>query len=199
MSDTDTKNGQAEGAVAPDAGTATADVAAEPVVELEWVAKTELDAAQKELAMSKDKLLRLQADFDNFRRRTAKERDELFIRANESLMTELLTVIDHAELAIGSITGKEGAAPDPLAKGFKMVSDELQSTLSKFGLTPVDALGKTFDANQHESLSQLPSDTVPEGTVLTQVRRGYKLGEKLLRPARVILSSGPAAKTEGAS
>lgn len=168
-----------------------------PTAELEWVSKAELETAQKDAAATKDRLLRLQADFDNFRRRTNKERDELFTRANESIMSELLTVLDHMDLALTNL--QAGATANaPVAKGFQMVADQLRTTLGKFGLKAIDASGVTFDANLHESLSQAPSDTVAEGVVLNQVRKGYKLGDKLLRPARVIVSSGPTPKAEGA-
>jgi molecular chaperone GrpE len=194
MSDTDTKNN-----VEPTAAELSAvEAALDPTVDVEWVLKTDMDNAQKELALAKDRLLRLQADFDNFRRRTAKERDELFSRANESLMTELLPVMDHVELALGSVKADPSGTVDPVVKGFKMVADQLQTTLVKFGLNPLDATGQIFDANLHESLSQIPSDDVAEGSVVTQFRRGYKLGEKLLRPARVVVSTGPAKKEEGA-
>lgn len=196
MSDTDTKNDkQADADLEADLAAVAA--AVDPADELEWIPKAEMDAAQKDLAATKDRLIRLQADFDNFRRRTAKERDELFVRANETLITELLPVLDHVELALGSAKVKEGGAQDAVAKGFQMVADQLQTTLAKFGLAPLEAAGKVFDANIHESLSQMPSDSVAEGSVVTQVRRGYKLGEKLVRPARVVVSSGPAKAPEG--
>ena len=97
----------------------------------------------------KDQLLRLQADFDNFRRRTQRERNELYQRANEDLISELLPVLDHFELGFENAASHE-ANPDVVA-GFKMVFDQALSTLAKFGLQPVDAVGESFDPHLHEA------------------------------------------------
>ena len=157
-----------------------------------------LKAAHAELAAVKDRMLRLQADFDNMRKRVIKERTEIYVRANEDIMLEMLPVLDHLDLALATvaeheITGAHAAVVD----GFKLVSEQLMSVLKKFGLEPINAEGQPFDANRHETIAQMPSETVAEGIVITQTRRGWMLGEKLLRPAQVVLSAGPAAKAEG--
>lgn len=139
-----------------------------------------------ELAALKDRHTRLLADFDNFRKRQARERDALVKRANENLLTELLPVLDHLELAIS----KAADGGDPVVTGVKMVYGQFTATLEKFGMTPVDARGKPFDPMFHEALSQAASDTVPAGTVLAQLRRGWLLSGRLLRPAQVVVSSG---------
>lgn len=138
-----------------------------------------------------ERLLRLQADFDNFRKRTLRERDEIYRRANEDLMQELLDVMDHLDLALKSAEAHGEAGP--VVDGFKLVSGQLVAALGKFGLTPIAAAGEAFDPNLHEAVSHLPSDAVGENGVMEEVRRGYLLGGRLLRAARVVVSSGMAS------
>lgn len=148
---------------------------------------------EQELAAAREKHLRLMADFDNFRKRQAREREEFARRATEALMTELLPVLDHLELAVANVKSKD----DPLTKGVQMVIDQFVATLAKFDLRPFHAMGEPFDPNRHEALTQHPSADVPAHHVLQQLRRGYTLGGKLLRPAQVVISSGnPEAPAE---
>ncbi|MDD5707606.1 MAG: nucleotide exchange factor GrpE, partial [Kiritimatiellae bacterium] len=146
------------------------------------------------LAASNDRYVRLMADFDNFRRRVARERTEVIQRANENLLTELLPVLDHFELAIAR-------APDatlPYVEGVRMVYDQMASVLSKAGLQAFDAGGVTFDHTCHHAIAYQNSDSVPENGVIMQTRRGYRLGDRILRHANVIVSSG-APQTEPAA
>jgi len=147
--------------------------------------------ADVERAGAVDRLMRLQADFENYRKRMVRERAEVIRAANEDLMNELLPVLDHFDLALSAATNV--AVPDAMTEGVRMVREQLLATLGKFGLEPIDADGQPFDPAHHEAISHLPSDTVPENAVLAQTRRGYRLGEKLLRPVQVVVSSGPAA------
>lgn len=142
-----------------------------------------------EIEALKDRLLRLQADFDNFRKRTARDRAEMCARATEDLVRELLPVLDHFEIGLKSAA--EHKADESVQKGFRLVYDQLQAVLARFGLVPVDALGQPFNAHEHEALAHVPSAEVPAGHVACQVRRGYRLGALLLRPAQVLISSGP--------
>jgi len=145
-----------------------------------------------------DRLLRLRADFDNFRKRTLREKNELYKRANEDIMDALLPVLDHMDLALASAVDHD--APQALIDGFRLVSEQMTSALKKFGLAAVEADGSEFDPELHEAISHLDSEDVPEGCVITQVRKGYKLGDRLLRPARVVVSSGrlaPEPRDEG--
>ncbi|MDK2857941.1 MAG: molecular chaperone GrpE [Verrucomicrobiota bacterium] len=141
----------------------------------------------------RDQLLRLRADFDNFRKRTQRERNELFLLANESLFLELLPVIDHFEMGLKS--AEEHRIDRSVADGFRLVYNQLLDLLKKFNVTPIDAVGKTFDPHRHEALTHLPSDQ-PAETVIEQVRRGYLMGEKLLRAAQVVVSSGSPENKE---
>lgn len=145
----------------------------------------------------KDRLLRLQADFDNYRKRTLRERNDVYRRANEDLMQELLPVMDHLEM--GLRTAREQGVQEGVCHGFQLVYEQLQAALTRFGLSPVDAEGEPFDPNLHEAISVAPSADVPRDRVLVQTRRGYRLGDLLLRPAQVVLSGGPAEEEADAA
>jgi len=157
--------------------------------------KSKASAASKpELPPVDDRYLRLQADFENFRKRTLRDKEDLYRRANEDIMEELLPVLDHQELAFSSLSDE--VRNDPVVQGFKMVSDQLRSALGKFGLVPIDAVGEEFDPNLHEAVSHLPSADFDENHVMVQTRRGYMLGKRLLRPAQVVVSSGTPTEEE---
>ena len=141
--------------------------------------------------------MRLQADFDNFKKRTLRERNETYRRANEDLMEEVLPVMDHMELALEAAA--QHNADEAMVEGFRLVSEQLRAALAKFGLTPIDATAAEFDPNLHEAISHLPSPDVAENHVIAMTRRGYKLGDMLLRAAQVVVSSGdPSAPAEEA-
>lgn len=141
------------------------------------------------------RILRLQADFENFRKRTLREKDEIYRRANSDLMLELLPVLDHMDLALKA-AGDHGA-DDAFAEGFRLVSEQFLSALAKFGLEPIDTDEKQFDPNVHEAVSHLPSDEVPDGFIIARTRGGYLLGSRLLRAAQVVVSSGPVPAEDG--
>ncbi len=141
----------------------------------------------------KNRLLRLQADFDNFRKRTARERNEYYQRAQEDLLVDLLPVLDHFELGLRD--AKAHHADKAVVDGIQLVYDQLTGVLKKAGLTPVDAEGQVFDAHQHEAITHTPSEEHPADVVIAQTRRGYRLGDRLLRAAQVVVSSGPTTPT----
>lgn len=143
---------------------------------------------EAELAACKDRHLRLQADFDNFRKRQTRDREDYARRSTEALMLELLPVLDHLELALSNAPNKA----DPLATGVRMVADQFLSALARFDLKPFPSAGERFDPARHEAVSELASADVPAHHVLHQLRGGYMLGGRLLRPAQVIISGGPA-------
>jgi len=154
------------------------------------------DQEVEKLARLQDRLLRLQADFDNFRKRTLREKSDLFDSANQALMLELLPVLDHLQLGIQAASAHQ--ADPAFREGLTMILDQLMGVLSKFGLSPMETEKQVFDANRFEAVNSLPSATEAEGIVLALVRRGYMLRNKLLRPAQVIVSSGapPEAKAD---
>ena len=141
----------------------------------------------------REQLLRLRADFDNYRKRVQRERNELFLFANESLISDLLPVIDHFEMGMKSAENHN--ADGAMLDGFRLVYNQLTDVMKKFNASPIDAIGAAFDPHRHEALTHLPS-AQPAETVIEQTRRGWMLGDKLLRAAQVVVSSGPAAEQE---
>ncbi len=141
-----------------------------------------------------DRLLRTTADFDNFKKRAAREREEAVKFANESLIKKLVTVLDNFEMALAAAGQQPAeASSQSLQAGVAMIQQQLRKVLQEFGLEEVDAAGKVFDPNWHEAVSQQDSTDVPEGSVLQQLRKGYKLRDRLIRPATVVVARKPAA------
>jgi molecular chaperone GrpE len=126
------------------------------------------------------------ADFDNYRKRQAREREEFAKRSNERLLEDLLPVVDHLKLALAEITDPE----EPFCKGVKLVHDQFEGVLKRYGLTRIEATGETFNPELHEALSYIPSPVVPANQVIDQFRCGWKLSGHLMRAAQVIVSSG---------
>lgn len=140
-----------------------------------------------------ERLLRTTADFENFKKRAARERTEATKFANESLLQKLIPVLDSFDMALAALQTPSGDAGKSLQAGISMVHQQLKSALADAGLEEVDAQGKPFDPNLHEAVSTEPADQVPEGQVLRQLRKGYRLRERLLRPATVVVAKHPAA------
>ena len=179
---------QAAGDAQAESGTEpSAEAAAEQPAE----AAAEVDpteALKQQLADANDRNLRLMAEFDNFRRRSAKEQLELIETANGKLLEKLSEVQDNFERAFAS----ENKAKDLEAfeKGMQMIYNQFAKILTDAGLEQIDPTGAEFDPNMHEALMQQPSETVPEGHVVTVFQKGYKLKNKILKTAKVIVSSG---------
>ncbi|HRR35332.1 MAG TPA: nucleotide exchange factor GrpE [Kiritimatiellia bacterium] len=155
----------------------------QPAAETDVAAPTPENA---ELLALKDRYTRLMADFDNYRKRQLREREDLIKRANEALLGDLLPVIDHLELALAQASDPAS----PFVVGVKLVYDQFLALLDRHGMVPLDAKGEPFDPTYHEALSQMSSATVPANIVMDQFRRGWLLHGRLLRPAQVIVSSG---------
>ncbi len=150
-----------------------------------------LDQAQTEMDAMKDRMLRLQADFDNYRKRVRRDAEEQRIASSEGLMLELLPVLDHLDLGIQAAA--EQGVPPGVLDGFRLIQTQLVSALNRFRLEAVECVGQPFDPQVHECTVTLPSDAVPKDHVMKEIRRGYRLGARLLRAPQVALSSGPAA------
>ena len=147
---------------------------------------------QADLDRFRDLALRSQADFENYKKRCAREKEEAIKYANSSLLQRLVAIIDNFELGLAA--AKEQGPQSPIYSGMVLVQKQLNDLLAENGLQPIEAEGKPFDPNLHEAIAHEPGDTVPEGTVLRQVSRGYRIKDRLLRPAKVVVSSGPAKK-----
>ena len=136
--------------------------------------------------------MREAADFENYRKRAARERQDAVTFANQSLLQKLMPVLDTFEMALAA-AASDGAAGQSLQAGVVMVYNQLKSALAEAGLEEIDARGKVFDPNLHEAVSQQESSDVPEGEVMQQIRKGYKFRNRLVRPAGVIVAKKPAA------
>ncbi len=139
-----------------------------------------------------DRLLRTTADFENFRKRAARERQDSIRYANEALMQKLITVLDNFEMAQSAAQSGTADSLQSFQEGVSMIYQQLRGVLTEAGLEELDATGQKFDPNFHEAVSQQESADVPEGQVLQQLRKGYKLRERLLRPASVVVAKPPA-------
>jgi molecular chaperone GrpE len=149
----------------------------------------ELAALREDFEKFKDLYLRSQADLDNFRKRAAREREDAVRYANASLLERLLPVLDNFELGLDAAR-QSGDGAESILQGMGMVQKQLQDFLRDSGVEVIDAVGAPFDPNVHEALGQEPSTEIAEGVVSRQIRRGYKLRDRLLRPAAVIVSKG---------
>jgi len=139
---------------------------------------------------AEERVVRAKAELENFRRRMRREMDDQLKFANQGLITELLPVIDNVYRAISAASNDE--ASSGLLEGFRMVAQQLASTLKKFHCEPIKAAGEVFDPNKHEAISQMPSDELEKGRVLQAIQEGYMLHDRVIRPSQVIISAGPA-------
>lgn len=154
----------------------------------------QLAAAKQEAAANYERYLRAVADLENFRKRTVREKDELRQFAAAGVMEDLIPIID--TLGLGLAAARQQTDVKAVADGIGLVLEQLKSTLGRHGLKEVNPQGQPFDPNFHESISHLPSDDVPAESVSQVVRLGYTLNGRLVRPASVVVSSGPAAPAE---
>jgi len=145
---------------------------------------------QADLDRFRDLAMRSQADFENYKKRSAREKEEAIKYANASLLEKLVSIVDHFELGLEAARGENEKSP--IYSGMSLVLKQLQDFLAENGLQPIDAVGQEFDPNLHEAIAHEPSDEIPEGAVIRQTRRGYRLKDRLLRPSAVVVSSGPA-------
>ncbi|WP_410767957.1 nucleotide exchange factor GrpE [Fontibacillus sp. BL9] len=162
------------------------EISVEDVPEVTTEGQPELDQLRAEAEEHKQRLLRTQADFDNFRRRTVKEKEELGKYASAKLITELLPVIDNFERALS--TTADNAEISSYTKGVEMIFRQLEGILKAEGLTPMESVGTPFNPDFHQAIMQVESDEYEEGTVVEEVQKGYLLKDKVLRPAMVKVS-----------
>jgi molecular chaperone GrpE len=154
-------------------------------------AVSEESQLKADLERFRDLALRSQADFDNFRKRAARDKDDAVKYANASFLERLIPILDNFELGLNA--ARANAADSPILSGMDMVSRQLNDFLLSTGVEAIAADGQKFDPNLHEAVAQEASDTIAEGVVVRQLRRGYKLRDRLLRPATVVVSKGSAS------
>ena len=151
-----------------------------------------IEEAQKDAAHWKDLAARNQAELDNYRKRMAREKSDAIKFANASLLSELLTVIDSFQMGLSAAINED---PDSIiSKGMEMVQKQLEEFLTSQGAVLISSVGQEFDPNIHEAISQESSDEVPSGHVISEIRKGFTLNDRLLRAANVIVSKGPQAE-----
>jgi molecular chaperone GrpE len=158
--------------------------------------EAQLAETKAELEKFRDLALRSSADLDNYRKRMSKEREEAIKFANSSFLERLIPVLDNFEFGLQA--ARSATSPVSILEGMTMVQKQFQDFLSSAGIEVIDATGQRFDPQVHEAIAQEENELAPEGTVIRQVRRGYKLRDRLIRPANVVVSKGmPVAVSTG--
>jgi molecular chaperone GrpE len=171
-------------------GTGGEEGAADPEPDAVAQLQEQIDALTAEKASLYDKLLRRQAEFENYRKRVERERSELYQHGRDDVLLQFLPVVDNFERALSSLETSEGDA-EALRHGVELIHKQFKDALSKFGLEAVEAVGKTFDPHVHEAVTTEATDKHKENTVIQEFQRGYRIGDRLLRPAKVKVASSP--------
>ena len=169
--------------VAPPEGAGAADESLE----------SKIATLEKEKRENWDRYLRAAADLENFRKRQRRELDDARFEAKGKVLKEMLPVVDNLERAIEHATQQAGT--NPIVDGVQLVLRQFMSAFERLDVTPIEAGGQPFDPNMHEAISQAESES-PPGTVVQVLQRGYRSGDRLLRPALVVVAKTPAAKSE---
>ena len=151
----------------------------------------EVASLKEDKAQLEERIVRLQADFDNHRKRTLREKQEALSYGHEFVVKDLLPVVDNLERAIEHASASSGADFEGMLQGVELVRRELLAVLAKHGVSPIEAAGEMFDPNLHEALAQMEDEKVPAGRIGRVLQKGYRLRDRLLRPARVMVSKGP--------
>lgn len=163
----------------------------QPVLTPEQIEELKTKAAKSDEHW--DRLLRATADFENFKKRATRERQDAIKFANEALLRKLISVLDNFDMALAAANDSQNNPVDSLKTGINMMHQQFKSVLAEAGLEEIDATGKAFDPNWHEAVAQQEAADFPEGQVLRQHRTGYKLRDRLIRPASVVVAKKPSA------
>ncbi len=153
--------------------------------------QAQLDSKEKEYKETFDRLLRTTAEFENYKKRTSREMDEFRKYANQSLLKEMLSVVDHIELAIQA-AGAPSGADTGMLEGLNLTLKEFLRILDKFNVRPIEAIGQPFNPQMHEAIMQEANDRLPENTVVREMQKGYTINERLLRPSLVVVAAAPS-------
>ena len=174
--------------------TATEEVQSEPGNDEETLAETEETGPPllKELDAANDQLLRTRAEFDNYRKRVARDTERIRKTAAAALIADLLPALDNLELALQHADG----TPDGLLAGIEMVQKQFKQTLERNGLNPIAAMDEKFDPQIHEAVAHVPSSEEMKDRVLEEFQKGYTLGDQVLRPSKVVVGAGPTDTQE---
>ena len=148
-------------------------------------ATAELEQLKADIAAKDERILRLQADFDNFRKRTAREKSELAAVIEQAFLKDLLPLLDNLSRASGAAESADNADVETLRKGIEMIKQETVAVMGKHGLEPIDALDKPFDPNYHQAVGTVKDDTKADGLVAAELQRGYIARGRVIRPSMV--------------
>jgi molecular chaperone GrpE len=151
--------------------------------------KAETEELKSETASLKDQLLRKQAEFENYRRRTERERGDIYKRGKKEVLIEMLSVLDNFERAMTSVAN--AAEEDALKLGFELIYKQFKDILTRMGIEPVESVGQFFDPHVHEAVTIEQTSEHEANTVIEEFQKGYKLGDQLLRPAQVKVAASP--------
>jgi molecular chaperone GrpE len=157
--------------------------------------KSEKEDAEKKAQESYDKFLRVSAEFENYKKRTAREMDEFRKFANESLLMKLLPVVDNLERAIAS-TQEEKSSENSIAEGINLTLKDILNIFETFKVKPIESLNKPFDPNFHQAVMQEEAEGTEENIVIKEFQKGYMIGNRLLRPAMVVVSKAKTDKSD---
>jgi molecular chaperone GrpE len=149
--------------------------------------EAKFEAKEEEAKETYDRLLRISADFENYKKRASREIEEFRKYANQSLLKEMLSVVDNLELAINS-SNDEKKTDQSLIEGLNLTLNEILRVFEKFNVKPIEARGKAFDPAFHEAVMREETDDFPENTVISEFQKGYLIHDRLLRPAMVVVA-----------
>ena len=147
--------------------------------------KKEIDRLKAELGEKQDRYIRLQADFDNFRKRTAKEKTELAATIEQAFLKDLLPLLDNLSRATEAVENGENADVESLKKGIEMIKQETVAAMGKHGLEPIDTEGKIFDPNFHQAVMRVADPEKEDGAIAAELQRGYIARGRVIRPSMV--------------
>jgi molecular chaperone GrpE len=185
------------GAAVQDNGPPTGEGQASPEQCLKDV-QSKLEATEKEYKETYDRLLRVTADFENYKKRMAREMEDFRKYANQSLLKEMLSVIDHIELAIQAASAPS-AGDTRMVEGLNLTLKEFLRILEKFNVRPIEAVGQPFNPQMHEAIMQETCDRLPENTVVREMQKGYTISDRLLRPSLVVVAASRSIEPDSAS
>ena len=172
------------------AGKEKKDAAGDPLKE----SQAELETAKQEAKEAYDRFLRVSAEFENYKKRSAREMDDFRKYANQSLIKEMLAVVDNLERALNSSNGNS-SIDKCMADGVNLTLKEILKVFEKFNVKPIESIGQPFDPTFHQAMMQEETDDYPENTVITELQKGYMIHDRLLRPSMVVVAAAKA-KTE---
>jgi len=156
--------------------------------------QAELETAKQEAKETYDRFLRVSAEFENYKKRSAREMDDLRKYANQSLIVEMLAVVDNLERALISSNGNS-SNDKCMADGVNLTLKEILKVFEKFNVKPIESIGQPFDPNFHQAMMQEETDDYPENTVITELQKGYMIHDRLLRPSMVVVAASKAKST----